>query len=188
MQAMAIGRGEYFDWGDPRASTSQSNGYRIEKIGPTHRPWVVGFEGYGVVPLGLYSREAGKAYASRKGACAGAVHLEVCRVRRLKLARHIVLSVVFGLAAIAAYVTMAAPTQTYRIELFVLALAAMTLALSEGLEALLIIIDEGWDYLYELRHVSPVDRFIGRIIFSQRGRPVVAYHGDEARVRVVEHV
>ncbi|GMQ99076.1 MAG: hypothetical protein BMS9Abin17_1626 [Acidimicrobiia bacterium] len=187
MGTAAIGQLMHSDRGNPGASASHNTGYRIDKIGSEEEPWVVGLDDPGVIPLGLFSRDFTKAYPTRRLACAAEAHLEVLRERRIKFVRHVVLATVWAVAAVVAYIVMAAPGQPFQVEWFVVAFVAAFFFLSETLEGFLVVIDEGWDRFYEIRRVTRTDRFIARVVFhpfSRRGRPYA--EAESPRVRVID--
>jgi len=187
MGTAAIGQLMHSNRGNPGASASHTTGCRIDKIGFEDEPWVVGFDEPGGIPLGLFPRDFRRAYPTRRLARSAEAHLNVLRERRIKFVRHVVLAIVWAVAAVFAYTVMAAPGQPFQVEWFVVALVAAFFFLSETLEGFLVVIDEGWDRFYEIRRVTPTDRFIARVVFdpfSRRGRS----HADaEAnRVRVID--
>jgi len=189
MGVAAIGHVMRSNRGDPGASASHNTGYRIDRIGSVEKPWVVGFDESGVIPLGLFHRDSAKAYPSRRIARAAVVHLEVLRERRIKFVRHVVLAALWLALAVVAYNVMASPGQRFQIEWFAVVLVAAFFFLSETLEGFLVVIDEGWDRFYEIRSVSRTDRFIARLVFLPFARraPLDA-DGESPRIRVIDRL
>jgi hypothetical protein len=108
----------------------------------------------------------GKIFLSLPSARAAALHLEVVRVRRVKLIRHVTLSIVMFGTSIGFYLTMLAGSEVNRLEWFTLSAVAMFVALSEGLDAFVLVVADGWDYRYEVPKLSIIDRFVSLVVIS----------------------
>ncbi len=161
------------------------NALQIERIGDGGTDWSLSCV---ALPIGLWKRDLGKRFATQRGARAGVVQLEVVRLRRIKQARHLVLTAVFSASAVWSYQIMALPDQWYRVEWFVAATFAVVAALSEGLSAFLMVIDDGWDYRYEVPRITLVDRAIAGIVLRYPTRRGHAKDVAVPKVRVVEPV
>lgn len=170
MGVAAIGQSMQSDREHSGASASDTEAYRVDKIGSHAKPWVIRFDDSGAVPLGLFHGDSWTAYPTRRLALAAVAHLEVLRERRIKFVRHIVLAAFWAAAAVVAYIVMAVPEQAFQIEWFAVALVAVFFFLNETLEGFLVVIDEGWDRFYEIRTVSRTDRLIARVVFSPFAR------------------
>lgn len=118
---------------------------------------------------------------------AAALHMEVVRVRHIKLIRHVTLSIVMFGCAVGFYLTMVASTAANRLEWFVLAGAALVAALSEGLDAFVLIVADGWDHRYEVPRLSIIDRFVSSLVVSTmwRRNPTVGTSLEQIRVRTL---
>ncbi len=174
-----------FDWHHTR-ETDRCNGYRIRRVDAERASWVLEFDGTDAIPLGLRSRDAGRRYRSLRCARAAAVHMEVVRLRRLKLTRHWFLSAVLLTTSVGFYLTMEAADQSSRIEWFLAALAVFVVGFSEGLDGVVILISDGWDHAYDVPRITRIDTWIGRTMARLR-TPTSRCDGieDEPRVRVV---
>jgi hypothetical protein len=71
----------------------------------------------------------------------------------------------FGLS-VAFYATMSASPVTNRLEWFALAVATLVVALSEGLDAFVLVVADGWDRIYEVPELSIVDRSVSFAVVS----------------------
>ncbi len=138
------------------------------------------------VPVGVWRHDLERRYHSRRAARTGAVHLEVVRVRRMKLTRHLVMTVVFATAAWWSHGLVERPGEVHRIEWFAVAVVGAVLALSEMLAAFLLTIDNGWDPGYEVPQVTALDRFVGRVVLQHPAQRTA--HGDtrQAPVRIID--
>jgi hypothetical protein len=135
-------------------------------------------------PVRQGSSDDAGIFKSLKSARAAALHLEIVRVRRAKLIRHVTLSIVaFGLS-VAFYLTMSASSETNRLEWFVLAGAALFIALSEGLDAFVLLVEDGWDYRYEVPKLSMLDRSVSSVVISAVWRQPVPIKTSEQSVLV----
>lgn len=158
------------------------NGLHIIKLDDTGSDWLVSAE---TMPMGVWKRDLGKRFTTLRAARAAAVHIEVVRLRRIKQARHVALASVFFVAAVWFYHLMALPAQWYRVELFAAATIALVVALSEGLAAFLMVIDDGWDYLYEVPRITFLDRAIAALLLSYPSPRRGTDDPLDARVRIV---
>jgi hypothetical protein len=113
--------------------------------------------------------------------------LEVVRVRRIKLIRHVTLSIImFGLS-VGFYLTMAAGSEVNRLEWFSLSAVAIFVALSEGLDAFVLVVADGWDHRYEVPSVTFIDKHVSLVVIATlwpRPEHVEATEGAE-RVRAL---
>jgi hypothetical protein len=114
-------------------------------------------------------------FNSLRTARAAALHLEVVRVRRIKLIRHVTLSIVMLGLSVVFYLTMSAGNEANRLEWFALAGASLVIALSEGIDAFAVVVADGWDYGYQAPRISILDRFVLSVVTSTvwpKPRPV----------------
>lgn len=137
-------------------------------------------------PIGVWKRDLDKRFSTLGAARAAARHIDVVRLRRVKQARHVVLTCLFSASAIWSYQIMALPEQWYRVEWFAVATIAIVVALSEGLSAFLMVIDDGWDYLYEVPRITIVDRAIARTVLSYPSRRLHDVIAEPPKVSVVD--
>ncbi|MCL1598643.1 MAG: hypothetical protein M3094_05630, partial [Actinomycetia bacterium] len=158
------------------------NGLRIERTDDGGSDWLLSCA---APPIGLWKRDLGKRFTTLRAARAAVVQMEVVRLRRIKQARHLVLTAVFSMSAVWAYQIMALPDQWYRVEWFVAATFAVAAALSEGLSSFLMVIDDGWDYRYEVPRITLVDRVIAGVVLQYPTRRGHVEAIEAPKVRVV---
>lgn len=162
-----------------------SGGYQITRTGT--RQWTVNVGTSTKPPIHRRRQDDSQVFHSLRSARAAALHLEVVRVRRAKLIRHVTLSMVMLGMSVGFYLAMAAGSQTNRLEWFTLSGVAIFIALSEGLDAFVLMVADGWDRIYEAPKLSIVDRFVSFMVISAlwpRSEPVNA-HEDIERVRTL---
>lgn len=159
------------------------NGLRIARIGDARSDWSICCA---VPPIGLWKRDLAKRFTTLTAARAAVVHMEVVRLRRIKQARHLVLTAVFSASAVWSYQIMALPEQWYRVEWFAVATIAVVVALSECLSAFLMVIDDGWDYRYEVPRITVVDRLIARMFLTYPSRRPHGVAAERSRVWAVD--
>jgi hypothetical protein len=138
-------------------------------------------------PIHRRRLDDGRVFPSLKSARAAALHLEVVRVRRIKLIRHMTLSMVMFGMSVGFYLTMVAGTEANRLEWFTLSGVAIFVALSEGLDAFVLIVADGWDHRYDVPRLSIVDRVVSFTVISAlwpRPEPVNT-HEDIESVRTL---
>jgi hypothetical protein len=160
----------------------ESAGYRIMRSG-THG-WTVRCD-LAALPTVTRRRPADMpVFGSLKSARAAALHMEVVRIRSLKLIRHVALSLMMVSLSVGFYVAMATGTQTYRLEWFVLAGAALFIGLSEGLDAFVLVVSDGWDHRYEVPKVTALDRIIPFVVTSTPWRKPLSAQPTREQERV----
>ena len=71
----------------------------------------------------------------------------------------------FGMS-VGFYLAMAAGSETNRLEWFTLSGVAIFVALSEGVDAFVLMVADGWDHRYEVPRLSIVDRFVSFAVIS----------------------
>jgi hypothetical protein len=141
-----------------------SSGYLITRMGPAQ--WVLHVDA-SLIPPGKRPRtKHERPFASLRSARAAALHLEVVRVRRIKLIRHTSLAIAMFAMSVAFYVTMMAGTAANRLELFTLAGVSLVVSLSEGLDAFVLLVADGWDHRYEVPRVTVIDRTVTSAVVS----------------------
>jgi hypothetical protein len=160
----------------------ESAGYRIKRFG-THE-WTIEFDPSELPTLARRRSTDVRVFGSLKSARAGALHMEVVRIRSLKLIRHVTLSLMMLCLSVGSYVTMATGTQTNRLEWFVLAGAALFIGLSEGLDAFVLLVSDGWDHLYEVPKVTALDRIISSAVTSALWRRPISERPVHEQERV----
>jgi len=101
----------------------ESSGYRIKRFG-THE-WAIHCDRRELPTATRRGSTDMRVFSSLKSARAAALHMELVRIRRLKLIRHVTLSLVMLCLSVGSYVTMATGTQTNRLEWFVIAGAVL---------------------------------------------------------------
>ena len=100
-------------------------------------------------------------FSSLKSAKAAAIHHRLVTIRRTKLARHAVLSVVGAMLVIPAFALMGPGTSTRRVVFFVIGLFVLLLALRELVGLIMVVLSDGWDYRYDAPQLTLIDRWIG---------------------------
>ena len=142
----------------------RSGGYEITRRGASQ--WSIQVDSTLKPPLRRPRSNDEWTFRSLKSARAAALHLEIVRVRRVKLIRHVTLSIVtFGLA-VGCYLTMTAAAEMNQLSWFVLSGFALVASLSEGLDAFVLVVSDGWDYRYEVPKLSVLDRSVSFLIVS----------------------
>jgi hypothetical protein len=162
-----------------------SGGYLITRTGT--RQWSMEVDTSVKPPMRRRPRDDGRSFHSLGSARAAALHLEVVRVRRIKLIRHVTLSMVMFGMSVGFYLTMAAGSEANRLEWFTLSGVAIFAALSEGLDAFVLVVADGWDHRYEVPRLSIVDRVVSFTVISAlwpRPEPVNT-HEDMESVRTL---
>ena len=141
-----------------------SSGYLITRP-PGEIRWALRVDASLIPPVRRTTSHA-RPYASLQSARAAALHLEVVRIRRIKVIRHITLSLVAFVLSVAFYFTMMSGTAANRLEWFALAGIALVVSLSEGLDAFVLIVADGWDHRYEVPRVTVTDRIVASMVVS----------------------
>jgi len=141
-----------------------SSGYQITRTGA--RRWAVEVDSSVKPPIRRRRCDDRREFSSLRSARAAALHLEIVRVRRIKLIRHVTLSMFMFAMSVGFYLTMLAGSVTNRLELFTLSGLAIFVALSEGLDAFVLVVADGWDHLYEVPRLSRVDRVVSATVIS----------------------
>ena len=141
-----------------------SSGYVITLMGPSH--WFLRVDESLSPPSRQQPTKHERQFASLRSARAAARHLEVVRVRRIKLIRHISLAFAIFAMSVAFYFTMMAGTAANRLEWFALAVISLVVSLSEGLDAFVLLVADGWDHRYEVPEVTVIDRTVTSVVVS----------------------
>jgi len=170
------------DWQEADG-TFVCDGYRIERV--TDRQWLLALDAARTRTSVSRHLRRDPVFGSLRSARAAALHFEVTRVRQIKLVRHVALAVVTFILAVVFYFVMASGTEATRLEWFVLAGVALVLALSESLDAFVLLVADGWDYRYEVPRLSIVDRMVSSaVILTLWPKPPVAVDAEPpARVQ-----
>ena len=103
------------------------------------------------------------------------------------LVRHVTLSMVMFGMSVGFYLTMAAGTEANRLVWFTLSGVAVFVALSEGLDAFVLVVAGSWDHRYEVPRLSIVDQVVSFTVISAlwpRSEPVNT-HEDIESVRTL---
>jgi len=163
----------------------ESAGYQIKRFGTYG--WTIGFDSSELPTIARRGSTDIRVFGSLKSARAAALHMELVRIRRLKLIRHVALSLMMFSLSVVSYVTMASGTLTYRLEWFVLAGAALFVGLSEGLDAFVLVVSDGWDHRYEVPKVTVLDRIISSVVTSTFWRKPISARptNEQERVRTL---
>jgi len=170
------------EWQDAHG-TYVCDGYRIEPES-RHR-WLLTLDDPRIRMIVGRRFQAGRTFGSLRSARAAALHLEVVKVRRIKLIRHVTVSIVMIGLSVAFYLTMSAGTETSRLEWFGLAGAALVLALREGVDAFALAVADGWDHRYEVPRISMVDRIVSSAVVAALWRKGDVPSLEEPAVRVI---
>ena len=160
----------------------ESAGYQIKRFG-THE-WTINCDRSELPTFSGRRSTDIRVFGSLKSARAAALHMEVVRIRRLKLIRHVTLSPIALFLSVGSYVTMATGTQANRLEWFVLAGAALYIALSEGVDAFVLLVSDGWDHRYEVPKVTRLDRIISSAVTSDLWRKPMSERPVQEQERV----
>ena len=160
----------------------ESAGYQIKRLG-THE-WTIAIDSPELPTVARRGSTDVRVFGSLKSACAEALHMELVRIRRLKLIRHVTLSIMMLCLSVGSYVTMATGAQTNRLEWFVLAGAALFVGLSEGLDAFVPLVSDGWDHSYEVPKVTALDRIISSAVTSTFWRKPISAQPTSEQERV----
>jgi hypothetical protein len=160
----------------------ESAGYRIKRSG-THG-WTIRCDPSELPNVTRRGSADMRVFGSLQSARAAALHMELVRIRRLKLIRHVALSLMMLSLSVGFYVAMATGTQTYRLEWFVLAGAALFIGLSEGLDAFVLVVSDGWDHRYEVPRVTALDRIIPFVVTSNLWRKPISAQPTHKQERV----
>lgn len=141
-----------------------SGGYQITRAGA--KRWSMELDTSLIPPVVQRRSSEARMFRSLRSARAAALHLEAVRIRRIKLIRHVSLSIVlFGLS-VGFYLTMSAGSETNGLEWFTLSAIALVLALSEGLDVFVLPVADGWDRRYDVPRISTVDRVVSHMVLS----------------------
>jgi hypothetical protein len=160
----------------------ESAGYQIRRLGA--HGWTISFDSPELPTIARRGSTDIRVFGSLKSARAAALHLELVRIRRLKLIRHVALSLMMFCLSVVSYVAMATGTQSYRLEWFVLAGAALFIGLSEGLDAFVLVVSDGWDHRYEVPKVTTLDRIISLVATSTLWRKPISERPTNEQERV----
>jgi len=160
----------------------ESAGYQIKRFG-THG-WTIYCDRPELPTVARRGSTDIRVFSSLKSARAAALHMELVRIRRLKLIRHVTLSLMMLCLSVGSYVTMATGTQTNRLEWFVVAGAALFVGLSEGLDVFVLVVSDGWDHRYEVPKVTVLDRIISSAATSTFWRRPVSARSTNEQERV----
>ena len=141
-----------------------SGGYKITRSGA--KRWSIDFDNSIKALVGRHRAPDAWTFGSLPSARAAALHVEVVRVRRIKLIRHVTLAIVAMGFSFAFYIVMSAGTIVNHLEWFTLASVAMVFALNEGIEGFALLVADGWDHRYEVPHVSMLDRTVSLAVIA----------------------
>jgi len=151
------------EWSDT-ATGHTFGAYEIRRVGTSR--WSIEVNASLKPTLGHRDSDDVRLFNSLRSARATALHLEVVRVRRIKLIRHVTLSIVMLGLSVAFYSAMSAGTEVNRLELFTLAAVSVFVALSESLDAFVLLVADGWDHRYEVPKLSRLDKYVSLAVIS----------------------
>lgn len=140
------------------------SGYRISRVGSGQ--WSVGTDGSSSSSCRPHLGDDPRTFSSLKSARAAALHLEITGVRRIKLIRHLTVSILMGGLSVAFYLMMSAATAATRLEWFVVSGVALVVALSEGLDAFVLLVQNGWDHEHDVPRITIVDKVLSMAVVS----------------------
>ena len=165
--------------------THRHEGYRIDPAqGPPPGGWVLHADDppHPVIPSIDHS-----TFSSLKAAKAAAIHHRVLATQRIKLLRHVVVAVMFTIAAMPAFALMGPGTSTRRVVFFALGLVCLMIAIREMVGIVVTVFNEGWDYAYDLPRVTKLDAVVADIASAiLHAQDVARTDDDEEPVHVVE--
>jgi hypothetical protein len=124
-------------------------------------------------------------FSSLKTAKATAIHHRLVTIRRTKLVRHAMLSIVGALLVIPAFALMGPGTSTRRVVFFVVGLLVLLLALRELVGLGMLALSDGWDYRYDAPELSWTDRMVGDFVGAISRAPLGAEAPEVPAVKVV---
>jgi hypothetical protein len=163
----------------------RSGGYRLTRAGA--RRWSMECDASMQPGAGNRRSDEPWVFDSLRSARAAAIHLEVVRVRRIKLIRHATLAIaMFGLS-IVFYLTMSAGTEATRLEWFTIAGIALVMSLSESLDAFVLVVADGWDHLYEVPRLTLIDTVVAGVVVATLWprRQATGPTGDVSKIRTL---